>query len=85
MLFSTVTAIDVRNLTSSSSLPNSGLPIAAVVGIVAAVAVMVLVAMKVRRPYRPEDLELHEVVISPSQAGEQPLFTKKHYVYTAHI
>ena len=86
VLLSTVTAIDIRNL-DSPSVASKGLPIAAVVGIAAAVAVtvMLLVVIKVQSSGRPKDLELHEVVISPNQPAEHPLSTKKQFVYTAHI
>ncbi|CAI5731934.1 unnamed protein product [Peronospora farinosa] len=86
-LLSIVTAIDVRNLSDSSSVANGRLPIAAVVGIAAAaaVAVMVSAAIKVRSVIRLKDLELHEVVVSPNQLAEQPLSVTKQFVYTAHI
>jgi hypothetical protein len=81
-----------RKLEDSPAGLTSGIPVAAVVGIAAAAAaaVAVLVVMKVRGAgtggdRRPKDLELHEVVISPSQPAAQPLSTSKQFVYTAHI
>lgn len=87
VLLSTVSAIDVRNLADSPSAANGGIPIAAVAGVAAAaaVAVVILVVIKLRSSGRPKNLELHEVVISPSQPAAQPLSTKKQFVYTAHI
>ncbi|KAG7382437.1 hypothetical protein PHYPSEUDO_004868 [Phytophthora pseudosyringae] len=89
-LLSTVFAADARHLTDSPSAATAGVPIAAVAGVAAAaaVAVVILVAIKVRSSggsRRPKDLELHEVVISPSQPTAQPLSTTKQFVYTAHI
>ncbi|KAE8987069.1 hypothetical protein PR001_g22428 [Phytophthora rubi] len=91
MLLSLVTAEaeQVRNLSDAGSSIAS-VPLAAVVGIAAAaaVAVVLLVVVKVRSSggsRRPKGLELHEVVISPSQPAAQPLSTTKQFVYTAHI
>ncbi|KAL3656447.1 hypothetical protein V7S43_018672 [Phytophthora oleae] len=89
VLLSTASALDVRHLTDATSAAH-GVPIAAVAGVAAAaaVAVVVLVVIKLRRSdvgRRPKDVELHEVVISPSQPAAQPLSTKKQFVYTAHI
>ncbi|KAG1695105.1 hypothetical protein DVH05_020747 [Phytophthora capsici] len=89
MLLSTVSALDVRLLTDSNAAVH-GVPVAAVAGVAAAaaVAIVVLVAIKVRRSdigRRPKDVQLHEVVISPSQPAAQPMSTKKQFVYTAHI
>ncbi|POM65078.1 Hypothetical protein PHPALM_19278 [Phytophthora palmivora] len=90
VLLSTVSAFDLRQLTDAPTTSNGGIPIAAIGGIAAAAAVtvIVLIVIKVRGSgniRRPKDLELHEVVISPSQPAVQPLSTKKQFVYTAHI
>ncbi|KAF1788096.1 hypothetical protein JG688_00009642 [Phytophthora aleatoria] len=89
-LLSTVCAADTRHLTDSPSTTNGGIPVAPVVGVAAAaaVAVVILVTIKVRSSSggrRPKDLELHEVVISPSQPAAQAMSTKKQFVYTAQI
>ncbi|KAG6583205.1 uncharacterized protein IUM83_06083 [Phytophthora cinnamomi] len=78
-----------RNLADAGNSVAS-IPLGAVVGIAAAaaVAVVLLVVIKVRgsgSDRRPKSLELHEVVISPSQPAAQPLSTTKQFVYTAHI
>ncbi|KAF1782811.1 hypothetical protein GQ600_17559 [Phytophthora cactorum] len=74
-LLSTVCAADTRHLTDSPSTTNGGIPVAPVVGVAAAAAVAVVIL----------DLELHEVVISPSQPAAQAMSTKKQFVYTAQI
>ncbi|KAF1782808.1 hypothetical protein GQ600_24532 [Phytophthora cactorum] len=81
-LLSTVCAADTRHLTDSPSTTNGGIPVAPVVGVAAAAAVAVVILVTIKEA---KDLELHEVVISPSQPAAQAMSTKKQFVYTAQI
>uniref|UniRef100_M4BU49 RxLR effector candidate protein n=1 Tax=Hyaloperonospora arabidopsidis (strain Emoy2) TaxID=559515 RepID=M4BU49_HYAAE len=78
---STIAATDVRS--SLTSATNGGILTVTVGGI--AVVVAVLVAVKTWKAGRPKNVELHEVIISPNRPAGERSYTKKHFVYTAHI
>ncbi|KAL7682180.1 hypothetical protein Plhal304r1_c051g0134761 [Plasmopara halstedii] len=94
MLLTTVFATDTRHLTDSSPPASNGeVHITLIAGVVAAAAVVIVVVVVVIlvNVYHSSDevlsknIDLLEVVISPSHPSIQPTSDKKQFVYTAHI
>ncbi|KAG7397656.1 hypothetical protein PHYBOEH_000415 [Phytophthora boehmeriae] len=92
LLPTTAASNTIRNLEDESdSATAGGISTVSIACVAAAAAVVIalLVVVKVRATGNVnarKEVEMHEVVISPSQPiGLQPMSTKKQFVYTAHI